>query len=409
MRILHVYKTYLPESYGGTEQVIRQLCRGTARLGIQSEVLTLTESDGAAEALFEGHVVHLLPRTFEIASTGFALAMIGRMARLAPRFDLIHYHYPWPFMDLVHFAARIRTPSVVSYHADIVRQKNLLKLYRPLQCRFLADVGRIVTTSPNYLASSATLQRYRDKVALITYGLDKALYPPASNALLAHWRRRCGARFFLFVGVLRYYKGLDVLLDAVAGTDYPVVIVGAGPAELALRRQAERLGLTNVQFVGAVSDPDKIALFTLCHAFVFPSNMRTESFGISLLEAAMFGKPMISCEIGSGTSYINLDQKTGLVVAARDHTALRAAMLRLWQDHGLACSMGVEAQARYRETFTAATMSQRYADLYRVVISEKKAASGAPTQQVGKIGVASVPAHNSETLPTIQKNLFDSN
>ncbi len=376
-RVLHVYKTYLPESFGGTEQVIRQLCRGTARLGIQSEVLTLTRQGDPATVLFEGHVVHRLPRTIEIASTGFAFSMIRQMVRLAPRFDLIHYHFPWPFMDLVHFAARIRTPSVVSYHADIIRQKKLLKLYRPLQHRFLADVGRIVTTSPNYLASSATLQRYRDKVALITYGLDQALYPAPSNALLVHWRARCSARFFLFVGVLRYYKGLDILLDAVAGTEYPVVIVGAGPAEPALRRQAKRLGLANVQFVGAVSDQDKIALLTLCHAFVFPSNMRSESFGISLLEAAMFGKPMISCEIGSGTSYINLDQQTGLVVAPRDRDALRAAMSRLWQDHGLARSMGIKAQARYRSTFTAETMSQRYADLYRMVIVEKNAASAA--------------------------------
>ena len=380
MRILHVYKTYLPDTVGGSEQVIRQLCCGTTRLGIHNEILTLTGQPDASASLYEGQRVHRLPRTVEIASTGFAMALFGTLARLAPQFDLIHYHYPWPFMDVAHFVARVRTPSLVSYHADIVRQKNLLKLYRPLQHRFLQSVGRIVTTSPNYFASSVTLQRYREKVAMITYGLDQALYPSSPLELLAHWRARCGPRFFLFVGVLRYYKGLDYLLDAVAGTDLPVVIVGAGPTEEELRQQAARRKLTQVMFVGAVCDADKIALLTLCHAFVFPSNLRTESFGISLLEAAMFGKPMISCEIGSGTSYINLDGQTGLVVPPQDANALGAAMRILWNDQALAQTMGARAAQRYQELFTAATMAQRYAELYRVVVQEKTARGACPAR-----------------------------
>lgn len=109
-----------------------------------------------------------------------------------------------------------------------------------------------------------------------------------------------------------------MLLDALPGTDFRVVIIGSGPVERELRAQAERLKLTNVDFVGPVGDDDKIALLTLCHALTFPSHLRSEAFGISLLEAAMFGKPMISTEIGTGTSYVNVDGETGLVVPASD-------------------------------------------------------------------------------------------
>ena len=365
MRVLHFYKTYYPDSWGGVEQVIRQLCVGTGRLGVSNEVLTLTRDKGPARIEFEGHTVHRVRLDFEIASTGFSFAAIRKLARLARQADIIHYHFPWPFMDLAHFMARIKKPSVVTYHSDIVRQKNLLRVYTPLKQRFLRSVDLIVATSPNYLASSPVLKRYHGKTRTITYGLDKQIYPQPRQSVKDQWRARCGERFFLFVGVLRYYKGLHILLDAVANTDYPVVIVGAGPIEQELKAHAERLGLTHVMFVGALEEEDKVALLQLCYAMVFPSHLRSEAFGISLLEGAMYGKPMISSEIGTGTTYINIDNDTGLVVPPSDPQAFGAAMRTLWDDPQLAAEMGRRAEARYWDLFTAEKMADSYAQLYR--------------------------------------------
>ena len=366
MRVLHFYKTYYPDSWGGVEQVIRQLCVGTGRVGVTNEVLTLTrDKDGPAQMEVEGHTVHRVPLDFEIASTGFSFAAIRKLARLARKADVIHYHFPWPFMDLAHFMARISKPSVVTYHSDIVRQKNLLRVYTPLKTRFLRDVDCIVATSPNYLASSPVLKRYKSKTRTITYGLDRSIYPEPRPEVKDAWRARCGERFFLFVGVLRYYKGLHILLDAMANVDYPVVIVGAGPIERELKAHAERLGLTHVMFVGALEEEDKVALLQLCYAMVFPSHLRSEAFGISLLEGAMFGKPMISSEIGTGTTYINIDNETGLVVPPSDPQAFGAAMRTLWENPELAAEMGRRAEARYWELFTAEKMANNYAALYK--------------------------------------------
>ena len=365
MRVLHFYKTYYPDSWGGVEQVIRQMCVGTTRLGVKNDVLTLTRNGGPAQMEIEGHTVHRVPLNFEIASNGMSFAAIRKLKQLAREADVIHYHFPWPFMDLAHFMARIDKPSVVTYHSDIVRQKTLLRVYAPLKQRFLNSVDAIVATSPNYLASSPVLDRYRDKTRTITYGLDQSIYPKPSPAVLDKWRARCGGRFFLFVGMLRYYKGLHILLDALAGTDYPVVIVGAGPLEQELKAHAERLGLTHVMFVGALEEEDKVALLELCYAMAFPSHLRSEAFGISLLEAAMYGKPMISSEIGTGTTYINVDRETGLVVPPSDPQAFGAAMRTLWEQPELAATMGRRAAERYQELFTAERMARSYVELYR--------------------------------------------
>ncbi|MDM5180375.1 glycosyltransferase family 4 protein [Massilia sp. DJPM01] len=369
MRVLHFYKTYFPESVGGVEQVIRQMCVGTGRLGVRNEVLTLTRQKEKRDVDFEGHKVRLLPLDFEISSTGFSLAAFGELARMAEEADVVHYHFPWPFMDLAHFISRIKKPSLVTYHSDIVRQKQLLRLYQPLKHRFLQSVDTIVATSPNYMASSAVLDRYRDKTRVITYGLDKTIYPEPDQARMDKWRAQIGERFFLFVGVLRYYKGLHILLDAVANTDYPVVIVGAGPIETELKAHAERLGLTHVLFVGALDEADKVALLTLCYALVFPSHLRSEAFGISLLEGAMYGKPMISSEIGTGTTYINIDAETGLVVPPSDPQAFGEAMRTLWDNPELAQAMGKRAEARYWELFTAEQMAKSYTALYHELVA----------------------------------------
>jgi glycosyltransferase involved in cell wall biosynthesis len=375
MRVLHFYRTYFPDTVGGIEQVINQLARGTAALGIETEVLSLSRARRAETIELDGHLAHSAKLDFQIASTGFSTSAFSRFSELAAKADIIHYHYPWPFMDLVHLATRVRKPSVVTYHSDIIRQKHLFKLYKPLKQRFLASVNRIVATSPNYLETSHVLDRYRNKTTVIPIGLDKASYPEPSPALIEQWRSRFAGRFFLFVGMIRYYKGLHILLDAVKDTEFPVVIVGSGPVEDELKQQARELGLSDVHFLGAISEVDKVALLKLCYGLVFPSHLRSEAFGVSLLEGAMYGKPLISSEIGTGTSYINLHQKTGLVVPPSDPHALRAAMQTLWDSPALAREMGRNGETRYWEYFTAQKMAQSYAELYRTVVAEWAAAN----------------------------------
>lgn len=105
-------------------------------------------------------------------------------------------------------------------------------------------------------------------------------------------------------------------------------------------------------------------MLELSYAIVFPSHLRLEA-GISLLEGAMYGKPMTSSEIGTGTSYINSHGETGLVVPPSDPPALRQAMRTLWANPQQAAVMGVKAEARYRQLFSAEEMGRQWAVLVR--------------------------------------------
>jgi rhamnosyl/mannosyltransferase len=363
MRVLHFYKDAYPESVGGIEQFIHQLSRGLAAKGVQCDVLALSRGP-APDTSEHGYRSYRARLDVEVSSTGMSLSAFRQFSRLQRDADLVHYHFPWPFMDVVHFLARRRAPSIVTYHSDIVRQKRLLALYRPLQQKFLASMDRIVATSPNYVASSEVLRQFPGKVEAIPIGLDEQSYPKPDAARLQGWRERLGPRFFLFVGVLRYYKGLEYLLEALRGAEWPVAIAGAGPLDAELKARAAALGLRQVHFLGQVDDDDKMALLQAAYAVAFPSHLRSEAFGISLLEASMAGKPMVSCEIGTGTSYINLDGITGFVVPPAHPAALRAAMQRLWDEPALAEIMGEHARARYQQHFTADGMVQDYLRLY---------------------------------------------
>lgn len=370
MRVLHFYKTALPDTVGGVEQVIHQLASGCSNYGVRTDVLSLAPYRGARAIEVGGYSLYRARLDFQIASTGFSASAFLQFSQLARSADIIHYHFPWPFMDVVHFASRVRKPTVVTYHSDIIRQQNLIKLYRPLKHKFLADVSRVVATSPNYLATSDVLRRYANKVCVIPIGLDKAAYPNPRPERLQYWRGRLGQRFFLFVGVLRYYKGLHVLIEAAQGAEFPIIIVGAGPIEEELKEQAAKLGVHNVHFLGGVSDEDKVALLTLCYCAVFPSHLRSEAFGISLLEGAMYGKPMISSEIGTGTTFINIAEETGLVVPPSDPAALRQAMHYMWCHPDEAAEMGRRAEVRYWQHFTSERMVNAYVKLYRELVGK---------------------------------------
>jgi glycosyltransferase involved in cell wall biosynthesis len=364
IKVLHFYKTYYPDSFGGIEQVIFQLAEGGVSKGISSCVLSVSEREGEDKQVIGQHTAYKSPQSFSIASNPFSWKVINKFKELAKEADIIHYHFPWPFMDMVQWISGIKKPSVVSYHSDIIRQQNLLKLYKPLMFHFLSKADCIIATSPNYVETSDVLEKFKSKVTVIPIGLDKSTYPQVDDERLQKWENKIGQPFFLFIGTLRYYKGLHILIEAAVGAPYPIVIVGAGPIEEELKQQAKALGLKNIHFLGALCDEDKVALLKLSYCMVFPSHLRSEAFGISLLEGAMFGKPMISSEIGTGTTYINVDNETGLVVPPSHPSALRAAMDRLWNDRAFARECGAKAEKRFERMFTSEQMLEKHHEIY---------------------------------------------
>lgn len=258
----------------------------------------------------------------------------------------------------------------MTYHSDIVRQRWLGKAYAPLMWRTLRQMRAIIATSPAYRATSPVLSHpyIRDKVRVIPLGIVEDSYPKAQDiAIFDRLRMSSAEPFFLFIGVLRYYKGVHFLVRAALGLGAKLVIAGSGPEGKALQNLGKEIGADNVIFAGQITDAEKVALLQRCRALVLPSHLRSEAFGMVLVEAAMFGRPLISCEIGTGTSYVNDHEVTGFVVEPESPDKLRWAMKTLLDEEQLAAKMGVASRNRYDQLFSGPALGRAYADVFREV------------------------------------------
>ena len=369
MKVLHVYRTYFPDPPGGLQEAIRQICLSTRPFGIDSTVFTLSPRPEPAEIRRpEARVVRRRSWAAPASCDLGGPAAFRCFAQLAAEADLVHYLYPWPFGDLLHLAVRPRTPAVMTYISDIVRQRVLGTAYAPLMWRTLRSMRLIVANAPPYVRSSAVLSSasLADRLRVVPLGIDEASCPAqADEGVLERLGIAPGEPYFLFVGVLRYYKGLHTLIDAAPRVPAKIVIAGSGPEGAALRARADAAGASRVRFAGQVSDAEKAALLANCRGFVLPSHLRSEAYGMVLVEAAIQRKPLVSCEIGTGTSFVNLDGETGFVVPPESVPALAAALCRLLDDPALAARLGAGARIRYEQVFSGEALGRGYAAVFR--------------------------------------------
>ena len=369
--VLHVYRTYFPDPPGGLQEAIRQIALSTGMQGVANTIFTLSPQPEPGILLQpEARVVRSRSWAAPASCDFGGPAAFSTFSRLAREADVLHYLFPWPFADMLRAAVRSDRPAVLTYISDVVRQRWLGAAYAPLMWRTLRQMRVIVANSPAYARTSPVLSHpdVRDKVRVIPLGIEESSYPKrGDDGIFQRLGLGEGEPFFLFIGVLRYYKGLQFLVQAAKGLVARVVIAGSGPKQAELVSLAAQAGAGNVVFAGQVSVAEKVALLQHCRALVLPSHLRSEAYGMVLVEAAMFGRPMISCEIGTGTSYVNAHEETGFVVAPESPAELRRAMRMLLADDALAAGMGGAARARYERLFSGPALGRAYSELFREV------------------------------------------
>lgn len=372
MKVLHVYRTYFPDPPGGLQEAIRQICLATRARGVNPRIFTLSPNPQPREVDFpEGQVLRSKSWAAPASCDLGGLDALRQYRELSDWADVLHFHFPWPFGDVLRLLGDRRKPAVMTYHSDVVRQRWLGYIYGPVMRRMLASMSAVVATSPAYAQSSPALTGFVDpeRVRVIPLGIadyakgDAVSEDPDVEARLG----LDGRPYFLSLGVLRYYKGLHTLIEAASSIPAQLVIAGSGPEMPRLRRLAQERGATNVIFAGQVSDAEKIALLKGCRGLVLPSQLRSEAFGMVLVEAAMFGKPLVCCEIGSGTSYVNEHGVTGFVVRPEVPDELAGAVNALLTDERRAREMGEAARRRYELLFSDEALGKGYAALYESV------------------------------------------
>lgn len=377
LRILHIYKDYDPV-VGGIENHLKVLAEGLVQAGHAVTVLATNTARATVAEERNGVRVVKAGRTLHIASTPLSTALLGLARR--EQCDIVHLHMPYPPGDLALRAVPGDPALVVTYHSDIVRQRKLLRLYSPLLRATLRRADRIIATSDPYIQSSPFLRRHAAKCRVVPLSVDGPRFGTADAAQVAELRRsvladdnatggappRADGCVILSVGVLRYYKGLPVLLDALTEVDATLVVVGTGPEEQQLRDLAQAYGVARrVHFAGAVPDELLPAYYAAADVFVLPSQLRAEAFGIVLLEAMAAGLPVISTELGTGTSAVNQHGQSGFVVDPGDPHGLARALDVLLANVELRRKLGAYGRRRALSEYTPGGMIARTLAVYR--------------------------------------------
>jgi len=319
LRIIEVYKDVHPYVRGGIERYVHDLSAFLASLG--HDVTVLAASDGLPDGgsvRLEGFAVEGYPCAGRLLSTPIAPGLSDILRKSEA--DVFHFHLPLPTAVMSWILSGSRTPYVVTYHSDIVRQAFLLPFYGPFLRRFLGRAEKVLATSPVYAGSSRWLSGLSN-VEAIPIGADTEFFNPGDKTDCAE-----DSEYFLFVGRFRSYKGIHVLLDAWRMMpDLPLVLAGGGPLRSQILQTASSHKL-NIRLVDDPSDEELVRLYRGATSLVLPSIHRSEAFGMVQVEAMACGTPVISTDLSTGVPWANRNGVSGIVVPPGDPEALSDAV-----------------------------------------------------------------------------------
>jgi rhamnosyl/mannosyltransferase len=313
----------------------------------------------------------------KVASMPISFSLGRELKQAVKDRDIVHFHMPFPLGDFLLLFSGYHGKIIAWWHSDIVKQKFLLQLYRPIMKAFLKRVDCIMISDERNIESSKFLSPYKDKCVVIPYGIDVSSYSetvPCPCPITPSPNRKN----ILFVGRLVYYKGIDILLEAFSQVQRADLwLIGTGKMHPKLVQMAETLGLTGkIHFLGQVTAETRNACLRNCDIFVLPSVAKSEAFGLVQLEAMCCGKPVINTQLPTGVPYVSLHGETGITVEPGNVRALADAMQTLVDDDGLRERYGENARLRVEKYYTREVMTESVFREYQKLIDSDVDAPG---------------------------------
>lgn len=354
MKVLHIGKYYEPH-LGGIEHFTHNLYHKLKK-NVKVTVLCYNTKPKTEIINDKGIKVVKVATYGKFRSQPIAFGMSKWIKELSKDVDIINIHFPNPLAEMALLKSKTDKRIIITYHADIVKQKLLVKFYTPIMNEVLEKAETIIVTSPDYAKTSKTLQKFKNKIKIIPLGID--IDEKVDNVEVEKIRKKYGKNIALCVGRLIYYKGTKYAVDAFKNIDGTLLVIGTGPLEKDLKKNAP----SNVYFLGKIADLNPY--YAACDVFVFPSSERTEAFGMVQLGAMNFSKPLICTNLGTGTSFVNINGKTGIVVKPKDSNALKNAVKKLFSDSKLRKKYGEEAHKRLVNYFTMDKITKEYLKVY---------------------------------------------
>ena len=359
---------------------MKLLCAGLAELDV--DVTYLVAGDSLRSQSSEVNAGTDTYRMVESATLGtyFSTAISPmqvikaiRMHKQQP-FDVVHLHFPNPLAHLASFFLPANIKRVITWHSDIIRQKRLLAMYLPFLRRVTFRADALIAATPAHFTSSTQIPSnlHITKRHVIPYGRDFSDLELTSSTSELCESLKAKAKLFsesghiiFALGRHVYYKGFDVLIDAMQYIDAQLILGGDGPLKAELEEQAKRLGVNHrVIFTGSIPEADLAAYFNACDVFCLPSVEQSEAFGLVQLEAMACGKPVVCTQLNNGVNVVNQAGITGLAVPARNATALAEALNTLLNDNHLRLKLGQQAKAHAINGYSLTAMSNSHKALY---------------------------------------------
>jgi rhamnosyl/mannosyltransferase len=387
LRVCHLGKYYPPAS-GGIETHVQTLARAQAALGADVRVICVNHADAnGADSTWQrfGRTQTIIDHDGPVQ-----VLRVGRWATLA-RLDLcpqlasvlrrlmddpphiLHLHTPNPTMLLALAWFCPAVPLVITHHSDIVKQRFLHYPFSVFERLAYRRAARLLATSPAYAGGSQVLTAFCSKIRSLPLGLslDPYLHPSAAARQFAgHLRQKFQGPLWLVVARLTYYKAIHIALEALVHTPGTLVVVGIGPLAQKLRDRAAELGVADrVVWMGYLSPDELAGAYLAASALWFPSNARSEGFGLVQVEAMAAGCPVINADVPhSGVTWVCPHEITGLTVPLNQPSALAAAAQRLLDDPRLRLRLTAAARRRAEQEFSREVMARRSLDIYREVL-----------------------------------------
>jgi rhamnosyl/mannosyltransferase len=368
MKILHVFKDYHPV-VGGIQNHIQVLSSELAKdKNFEVEVLVTNTKSNSVTQYMDGVKVIKAGRITEVASTPISISMFKFMQEARP--DILHLHFPYPLGELASLFFARCDKMVLTYHSDIVRQEKWLHLYMPFLKQLLRKVRVIICSNPNYIQGSNLLKKYIDKIEIIPYGIDVVRFENVDEIEVARIKKRYGNAIVLFVGRLCYYKGIKYLIEASKEVDAKFLLIGDGRYKSEFEDYVKKNNLEEkVVLLGEVREDELPHYYHAADLLVLPSTHRSEAFGIVLLEGMACGLPLITTELGTGTSFVNIHNHTGLVVPPCDSKALKEALNRILNNKELNLKFAQNAKERVKNEFSKEKMVESFKNLYYRILN----------------------------------------
>lgn len=368
IKVLHIGK-YYPPFFGGIEKVNFDLVENLNNSEIKTDVLCFDHQKGkTAVEEKSGYKIFRCSTLLTLISTPISISIFKTLKSIYKEYDIVHIHLPNPVAAVAYQFLNYKGKIVLHWHMDIFKKKFVKFFYNPFQKHLLKKADNIIVTSPIYLETSENLKDYREKCRVIPIGINNSYLTENLEFRKELEEKYHGKTVVFAMGRLVYYKGFEYLIDAAQQLNKNTVVLigGTGVLKGKLEKRIREKKVQNkVKLLGKIPQEDLKEYYNRADLFCLPSVERTEAFGIVLIEALSMGLPLVSTNIGTGTSWINQHNQTGFVVPPKNAHELAKAINEIGKDPILKRKFAEKSKQRFQAKFTLEQMLDKMKNLYK--------------------------------------------